>query len=615
MGRTSKVQQKVYLGDPTDGTTPLITYTTTLAYNDAANSVVTTNPRGNDASDVLNGQKIQGQTKAIADGLGRVDRQIVDFGGLNLTTSYSYDADGNVTSVTDPGQSTVTNLYDGLDRLVKTRDAMGFVDQFTYDGDNNVVTHIDARGILFTAAYDNLNRLSKQTVKETISNGGLPLVLTALTYQDLQNRVIQTDADGNATAVQYDALGRALSVTDPVGNQVVNTYDGVNLRSQTDRNGNKTLYGYDALNRVTTRDEFDRANTLQASTTYRYLDARNQFVQVGPRTLNGQAVETIAQSNSLGRMISLSVQHPSLATQYGTSKVTLVQLRYDGNGNLVLATDADLNQTAYAYDGVDRQVLVTAGVGSPEQATTSYTYDKVGDLVSVKDGRQHAAPTLAFPQDPTNPAPTAFDAYYTYDLNHRQVSTTDGIGETTRFSYDGNNNPVSIVDPNGNVTRYTYDELGALLSVDETANGGGVTRYVYDGNRNKIAQQDASGTLTTFRYDTLNRLTDLFQHFVPGNLGPLNESLTANASRGADPRGGTLSAGGNLASAMHWQYAYDSKGNIRQVTDPKGQIITSTSNFRDRLTGETFAGGDPSVNFQPVSFTFAYDNNDNNDVR
>jgi RHS repeat-associated protein len=542
----------------------------------------------------------------VNDGLGRLHSQTVDFGELNLTTSYTYDADGNVASVTDPAQSPFTSTYDGLDRLIRTQDALGYTGKLTYDGDNNVVTHVDSRGTLFTATYDNLNRLLTQSVKETLSNGGLPLTLTTHTYNDLLNQETQTDADTThpPTLIQYDGLGRPLTVTDASGHQEVLTYDGVNLRSDTDRNLNTTTFNYDVLNRLKETDEFDASGTLQVTTTNTYRDAHNQVVQDGPRMVGGALVEGITQNDSLGRVIALSVLHPSLAASYETSQVTLLQLQYDGDGNLILSTDGDGHQTRNEYDGAERQVALIEGYGSAVQSTTSFRYDNADDLVAVKNGRPHGGPTQLFPQDPQNPAPATFDAYYTFDLDHRLVTATDGAGDTTRYAYDGNDNIVSMTDPNQNTTNYTYDELDALLTVDGTGRGCGVTRYAYDANRNKVAMQDASGNLTTYRYDVLNRLTDVFQHFVAGKIGPTDQPGVPNAARGSDP-------GGNVATALHWQYVYDNNGNATRVTDPKGQVTTMVYDFRDRLTAQTFSGGDLSLDFQPLSFTFAYDNNDN----
>ena len=72
-----------------------------------------------------------------------------------MTTTYTYDADGNVHTMTDPDGNTTTYVYDGLDRQIEidypsTPDDTGEVkEQFFYDADNNLVKSIDRRGIVY----------------------------------------------------------------------------------------------------------------------------------------------------------------------------------------------------------------------------------------------------------------------------------------------------------------------------------------------------------------------------------------------------------------------------------------------------------------------------------
>ena len=336
-----------------------------------------------------------------------------------------------------------------------------------------------------------------------------------------------------------------------------------------------------------------------------YNDANNQVIEEGPRYVAGAPIDVTLQNDSLGRVVSQSVGNASLAGEYGTSAVTVEQSQYDGDGNLVLNTDADLNETKYVYDGANRQIQVIQGYGSSVQATTTYTYDKVGDTVSVKDARSHAAPSLTFPEDPNNPAPATFDIYYTYDALHRKVTETDGAGDTTSYTYDGDDDVTSMTNPRGNKTTYTYDELGALLSVDETAEGGGTTYYVYDANRNKIAQQDPNGNFVTYKYDKLNRLTDSYQFLTPGLLiaATTRSSLSGIAIYPSNPPA-TL--------AVHWHYGYDPNSNQNLVIDPKGQETHMTYDFRDRLATVTYTNAaDPSLAYQPLTIDYTYDLDDN----
>ena len=276
---------------------------------------------------------------------------MLDVGGLNLTTTFTYDADGNQASVTDAAGSTTTSIYDGLDRLIETIDpqlsnGVRYTELYYYDGDNNQVGNINQRGIAFTTDYDNLNRIVAQNVKETISNDGQPLTLTATTYHDVGSggefktySATVTDANGNPTITTYDGLDRPLVVNEPavlvtgptgatslVNPTIASTYDGVNLLSQTDANGNTTVYEYDADNRVIKTEEYDNTGALQATTVDVYNDAQ-QPGRSGrsTRSTTDAGIDTITQNDSSYQLISQAASNPSLSGEFGTSTVTLAQ--------------------------------------------------------------------------------------------------------------------------------------------------------------------------------------------------------------------------------------------------------------------------------------------------
>src|SRR5262249_6950907 len=75
LNRAVSMTQTVRRGGPGSGTD---SYLTTYEYDDAANTVVTIDPNTH-------------KTRALRDGLGRPIAVVADFGGLNLTTSYTYD--------------------------------------------------------------------------------------------------------------------------------------------------------------------------------------------------------------------------------------------------------------------------------------------------------------------------------------------------------------------------------------------------------------------------------------------------------------------------------------------------------------------------------------------
>ncbi|CAB5137262.1 hypothetical protein D3OALGB2SA_4008 [Olavius algarvensis associated proteobacterium Delta 3] len=569
LGRPTKVNQKVF-GDPTDSNTSPVVYTTTTLYDDTQNRIVITDPRGFEIEE-------------LRDGLDRVRQRSQDPQGLNLTTVYSYDGNGNLKTIQDPqnGDKDVEYTYDGLNRMIRADYQQGYFETYFYDGVGNLIKQTDRRGIVFQTDYDELNRPIEERVREDISGGGQWLATAVYTYDDANLKVTIEDAKGNPTVHQYDKLGRVESTTDALSHTDYFIYDGVNLIERIDRLGRHTMYDYDDLNRLILTEEGD-PTTTRTTMSVDYQDDRNRVI-----TTDRRGIETIVQNDSLGRRVRVSRKDPGLAADYGTTQIVLLETEYDGNSNKTFVRDAEGNETKFLYDGANRQVEMITGFGSSVEATTKYTYDDVGNLLTVKDARATGA--------------TA-DMTYTYDALYRWTKAVDGEGNATLYtSYDGSNNLLSMTEPAGpdHTTTYTYDEFNTLLSVDETRGGaGGVTSYLYDANRNRVAQQDANGNLVTYAYDVLNRLTDTYQHLTPGQI-------TATTQAGSNP-------GGSLSTALHTHYDYDDVGNQTLIVDPEGQRVDLAYDYLDRLEKRVYSNHvDPDLDYQPHSIAYGYDDNSN----
>jgi YD repeat-containing protein len=89
-------------------------------------------------------------------------------GGTALVTSYGYDAVGQLTSVTYPGQGPITYAYDAAHRLTGITDAAGNSVTYTLDnaGNRTAEETKDASGTLartITRAFDALNRVQSSS--------------------------------------------------------------------------------------------------------------------------------------------------------------------------------------------------------------------------------------------------------------------------------------------------------------------------------------------------------------------------------------------------------------------------------------------------------------------
>ncbi|MCG8317105.1 MAG: hypothetical protein MI976_28125 [Pseudomonadales bacterium] len=108
---------------------------------------------------------------------------------------------------------------------------------------------IDQRSILTEYRYDDLGRLWK--VQPDVAINGIRVPNTSYTYDEVGNKLTQTDANGHTTSWSYDYFGRVKSRTLPEGMSESYEYDDA-LRTQThtDFNGDVTVTRFDTMGRI-----------------------------------------------------------------------------------------------------------------------------------------------------------------------------------------------------------------------------------------------------------------------------------------------------------------------------------------------------------------------------
>src|SRR5262249_30014149 len=135
-------------------------------------------------------------------------------------------------------------------------------------------------------------------------------------------------------------------------------------------------------------------------------------------------------------------------------------------------------------------------------------YDANSNLVRSYNHEQVTDSTGAMREE-------VFSALYDYDELDRRISTTNGLGNTTRFSYDSRNSFIKQLDPLGNIKRFAYDVYERTVTdtseTTATGLGGGsrlpdaTNRSEYDINGNLVASVDAKGNRTEQMFDALDR--------------------------------------------------------------------------------------------------------------
>lgn len=513
-----------------------------------------TTPEGVQVSTVRNAE---GQVRSVTDGNGQ-------------TTTYQYDADGNLLSTTTPLSGTSAQ-YDAADRLVRTVDANGTAVTYTYDAANhllsravdpgglNLVTRYaydakgeqigttDPLGVVTQTQYD----LGGQVLSQTVDPTGLALT-TSWSYDQAGEVLSVTSPGGTVTQYVYDALGRrTASIVDPAGLALTTTYQydaAGNMVASTDPNGNLSRYTYDADNRVSYA--VDGAGNV----IHYVYDADGRTTAV-VRYATPISLADLAPDASATDIAARVVSQVALdAAQYNV---------YDRDGRLDFTVDGAGDVSQYHYDGA----------GNVTQRTS---YANRIDLASWTPGTA-PAPEANASQDET--------VRTVYDALGRAIYSIDGTGAVVAQQYDANGHVADRVVYAATVpvdTPATASDLAAAVAAIADASHDAHTHAIYDKAGRLTWSVDGTGAVTRRFYDADGRLIKQIGYATEIAASAAPESVTANAQDRQveyvyDAAGrvvfrlvatdSTEFVGGQDGLSHLTQYTYDRNGNLIQVAD------------------------------------------------
>lgn len=323
---------------------------------------------------------------------------------LGQQSSYGYDFNsGLVTSMIDSNHQTTSYTYDTSGRVRTVLFPDGGQTTFSYSPDNGPITAQNPPSVTQTVAtgepsgsfvtttiYDGLAR----KIATQLQSDPIGVVNSDITY-DAFDRVISSSnpyrSPGELTygiiSYAYDALGRMRrTCQQDNGNNLPCSAGNSYLRW--DPSGNTTDYydetsrhwrrTYDALGRIVKVLEPDSSNTPTIETDYQY-DPLGNLTRVdqwgGPINSSGDLIRQFSY-DSLSRLIT-AYNPESGWTCYGqwSGPGTPCINGYDGNGNLVLKTNAGGVVTTYSYDQGNRLVSKSYSDQTPR---VDYGYDNAG---------------------------------------------------------------------------------------------------------------------------------------------------------------------------------------------------------------------------------------------
>lgn len=408
------------------------------------------------------------------DNYGRVESK-TDFN--NQTTSYIYDINDRIQTITYADGQVETFVYNALGQTTQTTMTVGtesLTTQYSYHNTLGRLTkEIQPSGAILEYAYDSVGNL----LTFTLTNAN-EVSTTQYQYDTLNRLKTVISPQGEPTSYAYDEVGNLSSVIHANGNQEIYTYDNLNrLTSLEHQNANaevlasfayilsplgerveivennrSTSYNYDALSRVISEEITDSKNG-DYSSSYIYDEVSNRIESV----IDGVTTQYDYDDND------------RLLQQGGTVYT------YDNQGN-TLSQTLDYNSTNYSYNAKNQLIEVVT-----DSDTINYSYNIKGirtaktktdkNIQYIIDSNQAYAQVVQEIED------DILAVSYTY--GHDLLSQTRE-NKTYDYHYDGLGSARYLSDTNGTFTdSYNYEAFGKLLNTE----GNTTNNYKFTGEQ------------------------------------------------------------------------------------------------------------------------------------
>ena len=426
------------------------------------------------------------------------------------------------------------------------------------------------------------------------------------------------DADGIdippiVSHVDYDNMGRAVSMINP--------------------NGNTTQYIYDKLGRVLS-EIYPETEGKRSSKTNLYNDAGNYIVSTDERGFKQRI-----QYTPLGLVKAVYIP---LHDNPASSDLLVEDYLYDNAERLIrersFNEDSSVRtETEYTYDSFNRMLTKSVPVmdflethtytevfNDPEETGKKYfkheTYisgdvDAAGTCSCVYLN-EAGWPVKEYSGEGNEKVRSSFSEYdklgnkiketdaagnivlWEYDYAGRNISTTlNGSNgqQTSETEYDALGNKVSSTDYLGNTTEYIYDAAGRLIKRASPFNleRDAVTRYYYDSNSNLITQSVYRGDgwrRTQYEYDVLDRQSDVFIWGIGKDSASFERTSHSYDESGnkIETRTGYTEKHNDYVSV---RYEYNRFGKVICTTDALGQKEYREYDKTGRLLSKTDRNG------------------------
>ncbi len=425
----------------------------------------------------------------------------------------------------DLTQPKATFQYDVVGRGIKTINPDNTYSTTTYS--RWVTTAADENGHQKRATRDVYGRIVK-----VAEFNGPSIYTTTYTYDTLNNLMKTVDNAGNTATIQYDSLGRKISMNDPDMGIWSYAYDEAsNLKSQTDAKSQTISFTYDNLNRLTKKSYPAGTAVNYTYDTYPAGTASGQYATGRLTSVTDASGTTVFYYDKVGREIK------TVKTVDGVSYTTLRS--YDALGRLVSVTSPDGEAITYTYNkqgGIDK-------VAGSKTYVSGVVYSATGQMISLTYGNgavtnyQYNPKTLRLTHLTTQNTQSdkLQDLGYTFDNigNVKAIADASPTGTNSQtFEYDNLNRLTKSTGVGYGIISYQYDPIGNMIQKGDltlaypqsgSARPHAVKQVTRNGQAIYTPTYDANGNMTgkgsqVLQYDHENRLVQVGSSQTSGTV-------------------------------------------------------------------------------------------------
>lgn len=511
-------------------------------------------------------------------------------------TKYTYDALGNLLTVTQNAQATSGSQqtrsfsYDAMSRLTYETNAETGTTSYTYDSDStcgtssgDLVKKVDAAGNIRCSAYDLLHRVT--TIKYPSGPNSTSTAMKVFYYDAPYPPQAQPASN---TKGQLASAGTCLNPT-CTGNWY--TFEDFSYSAKGELSDLYELTpnsgGY--YHTSATFWPNGALNTLNGyiGSTLNYSAAWSVDGEGRPYSTSAGVSNTTYNASSQPTAINFSSGDSDSFT-YDSNTGRMTQYKYTVGSS----PQSVIGNLTWNSNGTLSQLAITDPFNSTNTQTCNYSHD---DLVRIANANCGNAASQTFSYDPFGNIykqgnPYAFNAFYSTSTN--QITCIGGSGQNC------SGGTIPTYDSNGNVTNdglhsYTWDVDGNSV----TADGIGLTFDAFD----RMVEQNRSGAYTQIVYSPTGSKTQIFangqstpaKNFVPLPGGATAVFLSSGTIyvRHPDWLGSSRFASTTSSRTMYFDTAYAPFG------EPYSSSGTTDLNFTGMNADTTSGTNNPDYDF------------------